>query len=47
MSTLQQIGEKGRTCSVWKQEGVGVKERMVGQGGEMAQTMYAYMNKLK
>jgi hypothetical protein len=25
--------------------GLGKREGMIGQGGEMAQTMYAYMNK--
>jgi hypothetical protein len=33
---FNKIGEKGRTGSAWKQE---------GWGGEMAQTMYAHMNK--
>jgi hypothetical protein len=35
------IGEEGRTGSAWKQGGC----REGGQGGEMAQTMYAHLNK--
>jgi hypothetical protein len=44
MSTLQQNWEKGRTGSIWKWSGGygGGQEA----GGEMAQTMYAHMNKL-
>jgi hypothetical protein len=45
MSSLQQIGEKGRTVSAWKQSGVGEKGRGGWQGGEMTQTVYAYVNK--
>jgi hypothetical protein len=40
---FNKIGDKGRTGSAWKQgkwEGEGVGG---GQGGEMTQTMYAYM----
>jgi hypothetical protein len=39
MSSLQKIGEKGRIGSAWKRGRVG------GQEGEMAQTMYAHLNK--
>jgi hypothetical protein len=37
---FNKIGEEGRIGSAWKR-GVGMR----GQGEEMAQTMYAYMNK--
>jgi hypothetical protein len=43
MSTLQQNWRIGQTA--WKQGGGGEKRGGRGQGGEMAQTMYAYMNK--
>jgi hypothetical protein len=39
---FNKIGEKGRTSSVWKRGGKG--EREGGEGGEMAQKMYTYMN---
>jgi hypothetical protein len=42
---LNKIGEEGRTGSAWKQ-GSGGKREWVGAGREMAQTMYAHMNKL-
>jgi hypothetical protein len=43
---FNKIGEEGRTVSAWKQGGGG-KWKGVGwgQGREMAQTMYAHMNK--
>jgi hypothetical protein len=45
---FNKIREKGRTGSAWKQGGWGEKEGMGwGEGGEMAQTMYADMNKKK
>jgi hypothetical protein len=50
-SLFNKIGDKGRTVSAWKQGGGGEGTRggrgkgMGGQGGEMAQTMYAHMNK--
>jgi hypothetical protein len=43
ISTLNKIGEKDRTVSAWKQ-GWGGEGGDEGQGGEMAQTMYAHMN---
>jgi hypothetical protein len=47
---FNKIGEEGRTGSAWKRrdwrgEG-GSKGGGGGQGGEMAQTVYAHMNKL-
>jgi hypothetical protein len=39
---FKKIGEEGRTGSAWKRRGWG---RRTEQGGEMAQTMYAHMNK--
>jgi hypothetical protein len=42
---FKKIGEKDRTGSIWKQGGWGKKGGGVVQEGEMAQTMYAYMNK--
>jgi hypothetical protein len=41
---FNKISGKGRTGSAWKQGGVGGKW---GGGREMAQTMYAHMNKQK
>jgi hypothetical protein len=43
---FNKIGEKGRTDSAWKRGGEG-GERGGGDGqeGEMAQTMYAHINK--
>jgi hypothetical protein len=41
---FNKIGEEGRTGSPWKQVG-GVRGRGLGTEGEMAQTMYAHMNK--
>jgi hypothetical protein len=41
---FNKIGEEGRTGSAWKQ-GFGERGKDVGQGGEMAQTMYTHMNK--
>jgi hypothetical protein len=44
---LNKIEEEGRTGSAWKQGGWGGEEGS-GEGtgwGEMAQTMYAHMNK--
>jgi hypothetical protein len=38
---FNRIGEEGRTGSAWEQG----RGRVVGQGGEMAQTMCAHMNK--
>jgi hypothetical protein len=43
MSSLEQIGKEGRTGSAWKQ-GDGERER-AGDNGDMAQTMFAHMNK--
>jgi hypothetical protein len=42
MSSLNKIGEEVRTGSAWKQVEWGGGG---GQGEEMAQTMYAHMNK--
>jgi hypothetical protein len=46
---FNKTGEEGRTGSAWKRGGWGGKERGgeegEGQGGEIAQTMYAHMNK--
>jgi hypothetical protein len=42
---FNKIGEEGRTGSAWKQEGEGEREGTGRQWGEMAQTMYAHMNK--
>jgi hypothetical protein len=43
---FNKIGKKGGTGSAWKQGGSGTKrERSRGQEGEMAQTMYAPVNK--
>jgi hypothetical protein len=39
---FNKIGEEGQTGSAWKQ---GSWEEWGGQGGEMAQNTYAYMNK--
>jgi hypothetical protein len=38
--------QSSRTDSTWKQEWVGERRRWQGMGGEMAQTMYAHVNKL-
>jgi hypothetical protein len=43
---INKIGEEGRRGSAWKARGVRGRGRGWGKGGEMAQTMYAYMNKL-
>jgi hypothetical protein len=40
---FNKIGEEGRTVSAWKREGWGRRGRE--QGEEMAQTMYAHINK--
>jgi hypothetical protein len=40
---INKIGEEGRTGSAWKRGGGGGGDE--GQRGEMAQTMYAHMNK--
>jgi hypothetical protein len=37
--------DKGRTVSAWKPVGMRGRGREQGQGGEMAQTMYAHVNK--
>jgi hypothetical protein len=43
---FNKIGEEGRTGSTWKRaEREGMEEGAEGKGGEMAQTMYAHMNK--
>jgi hypothetical protein len=42
---FNKIGEKDRTGSAWKRRGWRGWGGVRGQGGEMAQTMYAYMNK--
>jgi hypothetical protein len=46
---FNKIGEEGRTGSAWKKRGLegegGCGEGGGGQRGEMAQRMYAYMNK--
>jgi hypothetical protein len=45
---FNKIGEEGRTGSARKQGagvGGGERERIGGQGREMAQTMYAHMSK--
>jgi hypothetical protein len=44
MFSFNTIGKESRTSSSWKGGGWG-KKGSGGQGGEMAQTMYAYMNK--
>jgi hypothetical protein len=41
---FNKIGEESRIGSAWKQGGWG-KRMGWGQGGEIAQTMYAHMNK--
>jgi hypothetical protein len=45
MSSLNKMGEKGRTGSAWKRVGVVGRGRWCGAGGGMAQTMYAHVNK--
>jgi hypothetical protein len=45
MSSLQQNWRRGQTGSIWKQEGWEREGVGGGRGGEMAQTMYAHMNK--
>jgi hypothetical protein len=46
MFYLQKIGVEGRTGSAWKQGGWGEAGKgSRRQGGEMAQIMYAHMNK--
>jgi hypothetical protein len=42
---FNKIGEKGRTGSAWKRGGCGEERKGAGAGVEMAQTMYAHMNK--
>jgi hypothetical protein len=43
---FNKIRDKGRTDSAWKRGGGGEERKGVGgYGGEMAQTMYAHMNK--
>jgi hypothetical protein len=41
---FSKIGEEGRTVSAWKWRGLG-GEGGKGQGGDMAQAMYAHLNK--
>jgi hypothetical protein len=42
---FNKIGEKGRTGSAWKKGRWREDGQSGGKGGEMAQTMYANMNK--
>jgi hypothetical protein len=42
---FNKTGEEGRTGSAWKQGMLGEERRGGRQEGEMAQTMYALMNK--
>jgi hypothetical protein len=42
---FNKIGEQGRTGYAWEQGWLGGERRGGWQGVEMAQTMYAYMNK--
>jgi hypothetical protein len=42
---LNKIGEKGKSGSAWTRGGGGEREGIGAQGGEIAQTMYAHMNK--
>jgi hypothetical protein len=42
---INKIGEEDRTGLPGSKGGEGEREKMGGQGGEMAQTMYAHMNK--
>jgi hypothetical protein len=42
---FNKIGGKGRTGFAWKQGGLGGEGGVGGKGGEMAQAMYAHMNK--
>jgi hypothetical protein len=42
---FNKIGEKGRTGTAWRQEELGRRRKEWGKEGEMAQTMYAYVNK--
>jgi hypothetical protein len=42
---FSKTGEEGRKGSAWKQGEWGREGRGGEQGGEMAQTMYAHMNK--
>jgi hypothetical protein len=44
-SIFNKIRDKDRTDSARKQGWLGGKRRGQGEGGEMAQTMYAHMNK--
>jgi hypothetical protein len=45
MSSLQQNWRKGQNRFCLEVKGVGGRRRRQGAGGEMAQTMYAQMNK--
>jgi hypothetical protein len=45
MSPLQQNWRRGQNSFFLEVRGVVEKGREWGQGGEMAQTMYAHMNK--
>jgi hypothetical protein len=42
---FNKFGEKGRKGFAWKPVGWGEEGEGGGHGGEMAHTMYAYMNK--
>jgi hypothetical protein len=42
---FNKIGEKGTISDAYKRDGVGGRGRGRGQGGEIAQTMYAHVNK--
>jgi hypothetical protein len=42
---FNKIGEEGRAGSAWTEGGWGGERGGGGQGCEMAQTMYAHMNK--
>jgi hypothetical protein len=49
-SVFNKIRDKGRTVSAWKREvreGEGDDGERRGEGEEMAQTLYAHMNKRK
>jgi hypothetical protein len=45
MLLFSKIAEKGRIGSAWKRRGLSGEGRNGRQGREMAQTMYAHMNK--
>jgi hypothetical protein len=42
---FNKIRDKGRRGSAWKGRRLGGRERVLGAGGEMAQTMNAQVNK--